>query len=430
MRPSFNAKLCAFLSACLLHLLTCTAHCAPVPFGQVVALALHRKVGEQPAARSTDQQAGPRLCPVPLQNFAALAAKLDSANEMGIPARGRDFVPPSMEISSSPFAVWSRHDLLLCTVLVYAKLEDLEARQRLVRKQEELARRLMDIESRRVSAEVDHPLELTLAKMYRARTRMESASLDSSKRATEAGLGSLLGDAADSPSVAENSMPSLPERTLTTDENRQVLERLLAFRDLVQLDYVTAYMNRLKATHDMALARASVGVFVAAEIEEVMKLGALIGFNNQVRLAKIQFSGASGDLEAWALGRAHGEAGASGASVENRMPEPMGDETTPPAPVQSARLISLLIAPAIAELPIGKNQQYSVIATDSDGHARDVSAEATWSCSTDSGAVLSSTGLLTALSEGRLTIRVEFHGLTTNRELSITPQLPDESAAP
>lgn len=225
-------------------------------------------------------------------------------------------------------------------------------------------------------------------------------------------------------------MPSLPERSLTTEENGQVLARLLAFRDVVQLDYVAAYMNRLKATHDMALARASVGVFVAAEIEEVMKLGTLIGFNNQIRLAKIQFSGASGDLEAWALGRAHGESGASGASVENRMPETMGDKTTPPAPVQSARLISLLIAPAIAELPIGKNQQYSVIATDSDGHARDVSAEATWSCSTDSGAVLSSTGLLTALSEGRLTIRVEFHGLTTNRELSITPQLHDESTAP
>jgi hypothetical protein len=277
---------------------------------------------------------------------------------------------------------------------------------------------------------VDHPLELTQAKMLRARTRLESAALDASQRAAETGLAALLGLSPDSSFVVDNSMPPLPEKPAPGSENNQVLQKLLAYRDLVQLDYLAAYMHRLKATHDMALARASIGVFVEAELEETMKLAALIRFNNQVRMAKIQFEGASDDLESWAFGRVHGEGGVSGISRENPTPEAVRGENAPPLSIPSPALISLLIAPGIPELPVGKTQQYSAIATDGDGHARDVSAEATWSCSTDRGAVLSTTGLLTALSEGQLTIRVEFQGLTSTRKLSIPPVPADQTIAP
>jgi hypothetical protein len=216
-------------------------------------------------------------------------------------------------------------------------------------------------------------------------------------------------------------MPPLPEKKPSASEDSQVLPRLLAFRDLVQLDYLAAYMNRQKATHDMALARASIGALVAAELEETMKLAALIQFNNQIRLAKIQFQGASDDLENWAFGRGRPERSDSGASSQIPSPEAVHGEGAGPLSLHPPRLISLLIAPGMAELPMGKSQQYSAIATDSDGHARDVSAEANWSCSTDTGAVLSATGLLTALSEGRLRIRVEFQGLTGDRDLSVAP---------
>jgi hypothetical protein len=393
-------------------------------------LALDRNGGESSLRPSPDQQAGARLCPVPLQNFAALAAQLDSANEMGLPASGPDFASFPRQAVSTSFALRSKHDIILCTALLYAKLEDLQARQRLVHKQEELARRLMDIESRRVSAEVDHPLQLIQAKTLRARIRMESASLDASEQATQSGLASLLSNSIDPLSVVENSMPPLPEEPAAADEDSHVLQRLLAFRDLVQLEYLAAYTNRLRATHDMALARASIGGLVAAELEEMMKLAALVRFNNLVRLAKIQSQGASDDLEEWAFGRARPDGGSSGASLEDPTSDAVHDHRAGLLFVQFPRLISLLIAPGIPELPIGKSQQYSAIATDSDGHARDVSAEATWSSSTDTGAVLSTTGLLTALSEGPLTIRVQFQGLTGDRELFVVPPPSDPDIAP
>ena len=429
MKPRFHARLWTLWGVSLVLVFAWSAQCQPVTFERALELALNHNGAERPAAPSAVREVGERSCPVPLENFAALAAQLDSVNEMGLPAGGLDFPSVPLEELATSFALRSKHDVLLCTALLFVRLEDIEARRRLVRKQEELARRLMDIELRRVSVEVDHPLQLIQAKTLRARTRMESAALAASERDAEAGFGSMLGLSLDPPSVVEGSVPPLPKRQAASVEESRVLPRLLAFRDLVQLDYLAAYMNRLKATHDMALARTSIGGLVAAELEEAMKLAALVRFNDQVRMAKIQFESASDGLEDWALGRGHLQVGGPGASVENPIPEGVADGSAGTLRVPSPRLISLLIAPGIPELSIGKSQQYSAIATDSEGHARDVSAEARWSCSTDTGAVLSTTGLLTALSEGRLTIRVAFEGLANDRRLAITAQLDDQEGA-
>jgi hypothetical protein len=96
---------------------------------------------------------------------------------------------------------------------------------------------------------------------------------------------------------------------------------------------------------------------------------------------------------------------------------------------KAGRLLGLLIAPDIRQIPIGKSQQYSAIVTDNEGHARDVTTEAVWSCSSDSRAVVSTTGLLTALSEGQLTIRVEYQGLASARDLTVAPRAVDEGSS-
>jgi hypothetical protein len=94
--------------------------------------------------------------------------------------------------------------------------------------------------------------------------------------------------------------------------------------------------------------------------------------------------------------------------------------------VQSPWLLFILISPAIKELHAGKSQQYTAVAKYSDGHAKDVTSEANWSCSNDTGAILSTTGLLTGLSVRVVTVNVEFKGLTQSRKLSITEQPMDE----
>jgi hypothetical protein len=97
-----------------------------------------------------------------------------------------------------------------------------------------------------------------------------------------------------------------------------------------------------------------------------------------------------------------------------------------PKPLSAPELISLLVAPILDELPQGKSQQFTAIATYANGHARDVSAEAEWTLSSDSRAVVSATGLLTALSPGRVTLTVRFGGQSQSLPLILQTPVPDE----
>ena len=218
-------------------------------------------------------------------------------------------------------------------------------------------------------------------------------------------------------------MPPLPENP-PPGENGRVLQRLIAFRDIVQLEYVVEFMNLAKVMHDMALARATIGALVAAETEELTRLSALIQFNDQIRAAKLQFAGGSGNLENWALGRPLTEPLVSTTPSDNA-PLIAGTD----GKGRADRLLGLLIAPDVRQLPIGKSQQYSAIVTDSEGHARDVTTEAVWSCSSDTKAVMSTTGLLTGLTAGLFTVRVEYQGLVGVRELTIAPRAVDEGSS-
>jgi hypothetical protein len=296
--------------------------------------------------------------------------------------------------------------------------------------QQNYVQRLIDIESKRVSAEVDHPLLLTHAKLLRARTRLQSQALGIAERKAREAFSALVGRAPDQAGLIENSMPLLPDNPASTVENRDVLRQFMAYRDIVQLDYVAGHMNRLKVTHDMELARASIGTLVAAHIDEAISFIALLQLNNQIRMAKIQFLGASDDLEAWAYGRATPHVNQAFAPPESVASDSSAPSAGVTSGAQAPSLLSILIAPAIKELPVGKSQQFSAVATYINGRVRDITSEANWSCSTDTGAVLSSTGLLTGLSLGAVTIHVEFQGLKHSRKLTVTEQAIDEYLLP
>ena len=423
----------------LLCLLPCRLQGAPLPFAQALQLAIDHNsdLASSSQSRPPDHQtaelnghaASHQPCPIRLEDYASIAAQLVTANELGLPLGGPIFAQSPGSTPPGTFELSSRKTVALCTALVFANLEDIEAQQRVLSRLQELANQFIDIESRRVAVDVDHPLLLTQAKLLRARTRMESAVLGASERKLRAALSTLIGRPLDQVPIVENSMPYLPENPTNNLEDNEILRQLLACRDLVQLDYVSEYLTRLKAAHDMELAKASIGTLVAALIAEGFKFNSLLQFNTQIRAAKIQFLATSGDFEPWALGPPNPNVPPSPAPPQQLAPPPATTTASPPPDAQTPSLLSILIAPPIKELPAGKPQQYSAIATYSNGRARDITAEAHWS-SIDPGAILSTTGLLTGLYPGAVTVNVEFEGLARSRKVSITEQPSDEDPRP
>jgi len=421
-----------FLLPVALCLMPCPLQGASLSFGEALRLALSRNVGVGPISPAPPANAtpAPRLansssCPVLLQDYREIAARLESANELTALPASRFLNSYALPSSAGPFNLQSRKDVILCASLVYAMLEEIEAQKLVLREQQSFVDRLFDIESRRVSAEVDHPLSLTQAKLMRAKIRMISEALHDSERDARTGLSALTRVPIEDTDPVAGSVPLLPGTVTTAIEDNRTLQLLVAYRDVVQLDYVSACMNRLKVTHDMALAKASIGDLVAAHIEEGMRMISLLYANGHLRAAKIQILAASGRLESWALGAGTLDAGPSAAAGDGP-DQGTSSAPDPEAPgAKPAALLSLLLAPAVKELEVGKSQQYSAIATYSDGTAKDITSDARWSCSSDTSAILSSTGLLTGISAGQVTVRVEFQGVERSRKLSLTAGTAD-----
>jgi hypothetical protein len=373
------------------------ASAAPVGFPQALASALNRWHEQAPAAQSA-------ACAVPLEDFSALAAQLVAANEIGLPPAAS---LPAAHTASNLIPLGSRSGVLLCAALLYSNLEAVQTQRTLLADQQKLVARLLYVESRRVSADVDPPLELVHAKLLRARIRMQAASLEAAEQKARLDLAALADLPPDSLDTAAGSMPALPDSPALLPGDEPVLRQLLAYQDIVQLDYAAEYATRLRAAHDMELGSSSLGALLAAHITEQMKFQALLRVHQRIRVARLQMLAAHGALEAWA----------------------QPDLAKPPSaaePKPDSKLLSLLVAPIIDDLPQGKSQQLTAIATDANGHARDVSAESEWTLSRDSRALVSSTGLLTALSPGRVTLTVRFGGLSQFLPLTLQAPPPDE----
>lgn len=206
-------------------------------------------------------------------------------------------------------------------------------------------------------------------------------------------------------------MPALPEEG---GGGHGALLQLAIGRDLVQLDAAAEYQARQRAVQEATLGKRSIGALAAARVNEQIKLAALVQASAHLRAARLEALAAAGALETWADGRP----GRSSAEVA---PEANGGD---------AELVSLILAPALEQLEEGRPQQFSAIATFAGGHARDVTAEAQWSCPDQSRAALSTTGLLTGMTTGGVTVSVTFRGHSRSRSLTITPAPPDELLSP
>ena len=88
----------------------------------------------------------------------------------------------------------------------------------------------------------------------------------------------------------------------------------------------------------------------------------------------------------------------------------------------AATLSSLAVTPATATVAIGAGQQFTAIATYSDGSAQDVSAKAAWTSATPASATVSAaTGLSTGIAAGNSNISAAFGGKSAAAQLTVSP---------
>ncbi|MFM2086200.1 MAG: hypothetical protein RLZZ237_1069, partial [Pseudomonadota bacterium] len=87
-----------------------------------------------------------------------------------------------------------------------------------------------------------------------------------------------------------------------------------------------------------------------------------------------------------------------------------------------ATLASLAVTPAAATVAIGAGQQFSAIATYSDGSSQDVSAKAAWTSATPASASVNpGTGLGTGIAAGGSAVSATFGGMAATAQLTVTP---------
>ena len=88
----------------------------------------------------------------------------------------------------------------------------------------------------------------------------------------------------------------------------------------------------------------------------------------------------------------------------------------------AATLSSLAVTPATATVAIGAGQQFTAIATYSDGSAQDVSAKAAWTSGTPAAAsVNASSGIAAGVSAGSSSISATFGGKSAAAQLTVSP---------
>ena len=88
----------------------------------------------------------------------------------------------------------------------------------------------------------------------------------------------------------------------------------------------------------------------------------------------------------------------------------------------AATLSSLAVTPATATVAIGAGQQFTAIATYSDGSAQDVSAKAAWTSATPASATVNAaTGLSTGIAAGNSNISAAFGGKSAAAQLTVSP---------
>lgn len=87
--------------------------------------------------------------------------------------------------------------------------------------------------------------------------------------------------------------------------------------------------------------------------------------------------------------------------------------------VSNRTITGITVSPANPSVNAGATQQFTAMATFSDGTTQDVSSSATWASSNTAAATISNTGLATAAAAGTTTISATSGGVTGSTTLTV-----------
>jgi len=88
--------------------------------------------------------------------------------------------------------------------------------------------------------------------------------------------------------------------------------------------------------------------------------------------------------------------------------------------VTDAELVSLVISPELASIPVGTTQEYNLQGIYTDSSTRDLTSQATWQSSDNATASISNAALATGNLQGSVTITADVKGKTATATLNVT----------
>ncbi len=320
-----------------------------------------------------------------------------------------------------------RKEAMLDAALAYIRVATVTIQASVAQKQSTAAERLLKIESLRVARKVDDPVVLTRAKLAAAWTSMRQADLAASELRLRRQLSSLTGLLEQDIKPSSDSIPVFADAILLDAANAGHASEKLELeatakkagfaRDMAQLDYVLARRETARVDAKVETGDASPGDQALAYINEYSALGALLDATLDLQSAQLRLLSAGNRLEEWASAdnikpqSAKSKPLAMGA-LQPQVPSPSGT---------SAFVASMMIVPNVSELAVGQTRQFSLILIYSDGTTKVVSSEAVWRCSCNWTAIVSTSGLVTALLPGEVTVAGTVSGLSGSRTIKITP---------
>jgi hypothetical protein len=100
--------------------------------------------------------------------------------------------------------------------------------------------------------------------------------------------------------------------------------------------------------------------------------------------------------------------------------------TSTPTPA----LESITVTPALTSLAVGATQQFQAMGSYSDGSSKNISSNVTWSSSASGIATISTSGLLTGVKGGAVTITAALNSISSKDQLTVVPVLLSIAVTP
>lgn len=328
------------------------------------------------------------------------------------------------------------HEVVMNTAVEYIQLAWATAHLSARKQQHELALHLVVVERMRVHAGVDDEVMLLRAKLLEAQSRMRTATLEAEVLELRQALAAQVGVRQASLELVPESLPALPtmqdygEQTVALLSQFELLrvqvKQLTAARDAAQLAYVLAHRDAIRMN---ALITAALTDQITSEIRDLEKFGVLLDEIIELQEFELTLLDAIGGLEEWAAAAAQASPKSlvsehRGEQTERQVPsaETQGDsvrpgKNSPEAVTTSMKSLTpspkrtIMVLPSDSILTVRDSKQFAAVGIGAGG-GKDVTSVAKWSSSNESVAIVSTSGLITAIRTGDTVISANLDGVS------------------